>query len=1115
MIRRFLLAVISLAILFAMYQLYNMFFGLSIAPEATNSEKTEKMVLRHTVSQPVRNVAALNSPETAVVSGEGDKAYFERYEKGQLVYQFRSESWKPADPKMPKLFDLEKPEFRLFMRSGQILHISADEGQIEASAGKKSQLEPKRGELRGKIHIYIDRGTDPKRGPAELRPDDIVHIWLHRVRFDLENCRIDTDDPINIESEEAQLFGEGLTITWNDATNQVEEITVRKGEKLVLFYGADMIGIQMPGAKADRNKKADSTESSQDMKDLTRTAAGREVTDKFLVSHEAVSKARFNPDELQMNETDRSGPTTTSAPTTQPKKRINRAYNIGFTSDVVINQYDGNKITGKMTCDRLNVILDMPKGSENQALTSRPAEKKEKKNNLANGKRLEIFWQGPLEIKPEVLPYSPTRRFHVIASGQTINIDQMEQGSVRCKKVTYFEESKQLWLDGTLDEPVNISQGANRTIVAAHLFFDRKAGTATGTGPGFMQDRAGERKNTQAENANITALSSLQSGGQKMKVLWNDGFTLNFLELKDDKQSQPYIKYAEFRGNARMEGSGMSMAGDYLSLSFLDPMPGDEVSSGKIDTLHAKQNVLLKSDEQRITCESLDVNFVDGRTPKLAIAKGNVQAAEGRRVIRADELHATMGARSKEETKQEKTPGKKSVLSDKSRVIIREVEATGNVLIRDPGQKLRVDSRLLQAKFDADRTIRWCYLEGLPNDWAMADLPNDYHIAGEKISMDLRTEQIDVPGPGNLRFASTQDIEGTHRSKVYINVQWADSMKMTGGEKNQGTFFGPTTVNSDFTTLYCGQLTIDFDNAAEPAKEEKNQEKNTGWNLSRFSELVGMKKKTDDIKLPITRKRPTFIQAKPEDGKRISIVYARRDNGALENRTTLWGNELSVDLVANRMNIPGAGILQIEDFAKANKAVAETKIATAKIAPQDPFNSSFKRSGPSWTVFTWKNGLTYLLDTKTAIFDGTVNMRHMAGGDIYNPATGSFDLKGKKPKRETTMVCENLKVEFVNGAFGAASDKKSGAGAMDLKSVMATGSVHLQDKPRSIIAPELSYSRADKMIVVRGTDDSPAYLYEEKQETGQYMMWEGPLIIWDQSTDEIQAPGASITTTMQ
>jgi hypothetical protein len=66
-----------------------------------------------------------------------------------------------------------------------------------------------------------------------------------------------------------------------------------------------------------------------------------------------------------------------------------------------------------------------------------------------------------------------------------------------------------------------------------------------------------------------------------------------------------------------------------------------------------------------------------------------------------------------------------------------------------------------------------------------------------------------------------------------------------------------------------------------------------------------------------------------------------------------------------------------------------------------------------------------------------------------------------------------------------------------------------------VIAPQLTYNRKEKIVVVRGTDDNPAYLYEEKGQTGQYMMWEGPMITWDQATDEIHAPGAAITTTLQ
>jgi hypothetical protein len=53
------------------------------------------------------------------------------------------------------------------------------------------------------------------------------------------------------------------------------------------------------------------------------------------------------------------------------------------------------------------------------------------------------------------------------------------------------------------------------------------------------------------------------------------------------------------------------------------------------------------------------------------------------------------------------------------------------------------------------------------------------------------------------------------------------------------------------------------------------------------------------------------------------------------------------------------------------------------------------------------------------------------------------------------------------------------------------------------------------MIAVYGTDLDPAYLYEENEESGQYSMWKGPLIVWDRNKNEIRAPGAAITTTLR
>jgi hypothetical protein len=1109
MIRKLLLAVVSLAIFIALYFLYNMFFSIPVEKKPVSEQEAAPVI--RTTTLPASGVVNMANPKAAVMTGEGEEAFFERWVKGRLVYQFRSEHWKPTDPNKPGTYDLEKPELRLFLRGGQLMHVSADEGQIVTSENT-SKAEPKRGELRGNIHIYLDRGTDPDRGPAELRPGDVVHIWLNKIRFDLENNRIDTDDPISIEAEEATLSGEGLTITWNDATNLIEEITVRKGKKLILYRGADMLGIQVPGsAKLDQSSAASPADQPAAMNALAKTSAGREVGSRFMASPLTVEKSRFKTSETDETATD---PTATTSPASQPttKPRSSKSYKITFSSDVKVNQFDSEVLMGKMICDRLNVIFDLPKSSESQTMTAGSASEKKpgQKREQTNTQRLEITWQGPLTIRPESMPYSPERRFHILASGQNVRIEQKDQGTVRCKKLTYFEEAKQIWLDGTIEEPVNISQGVDRTIVAAHLFFDRKKGIATGTGPGFMQERAGDEKKPKAQN-DLMALGSLQSGGQKMKVLWSESFKLNFGELPgsdENDEAKPYIKYAEFRGQARMEGSGTLMKGDVLVLDFLTPDSGEK-TSGKIKTLHAEQNVMLKSDQQVITCEQLDVSFTDGKTPRLALAKGNVRASENKRLIVADELRALMETEKAPTDSQpagDQTPMRKS---KRDKVVIREVDARGNVAIRDPDESLRVDCQKLQARFDADRTIRRCYLEGTEKDWATANLPNDYYIAGPKITLDLTTEKIDIPGPGKLRFANSQDIEGTKRDKVYINIDWKESMKMTGGQVNQGTFLGQATVKSDYTTLNADKLIVDFENA--PA-EVKAVEKKTGWDLSRFMSLVRTGKKSEEIKLPVTRKRPTYLRAFPEEGKPITIQHAKREKDALLNRTTLWGSTLDIDLVSNKINIPGAGVFLVEDFQKLGRPAA-TQASAGKTNSQDPFGAEMKSDNPSLTKFTWKNGLTYLMDSKTAIFDGSVNMLHLAGSDIYDPATGTFELKDRKPERETTLTCDNLKVEFLKGAFGL-TDSTPGR-SLDLSSVVASGSVHLQDSPRSVIAPQLTYNRKEKLIVIRGSEASPAYLYEEKRQTGQYMMWEGPLIIWNQATDEIQAPGAAITTTLQ
>ncbi len=1123
-IRRILLAVVSLAIILAFYMLYTMLFTPQVAQEAIRPVEQVKLpATLPAMKLPPGGKLSLSSPEDAVMAGEGEKPYFERYSKNRLLYQFRSDHWRPIGTGTGR-FRLEKPEMRLFLRGGQLLQVSAAEGEIEADKSKSSRLDPKRGELRGKVHIFIDRGTDPKRTAPELRPDDIIHIWLDYVKFDMVRNLIESDSPLKVESEEADLTGQALSIAWNEVTNQIEDITIKRGDKLILRQGFDMIRPDMPFTKgAAKSESA----GKKEFFGISDSGGGKNLGSRMMLSRNPVSKSRLVRPARDQEEspaqptTSRSVRKRTTTQSTQP--RLGKSYDLVFTSAVKINQYDGAKLTGKMNCDRLHVIFDIPRGSENKGLGTRPATREAKKP-IKDSKRLEITWEGPLQMKPKSLPYSPLRRFHIVALGQPIQINQMEQGSVRCKSLTYFQETKQLWLDGTTDEPVNVSQGQDRTIVAAHLFYDRKLGIASGNGPGFMQQRSSSEKPTATREA-VLSLQGLEGGiGQKMMVLWKEGFQLNLGEYEKTDvtgtTTKQYLKRAEFRGAARMQRPGETMAGELVVLTFVQPTL-EEKSSEKIDTLRAERNVLLQSDQQQINCEQLDVEFGEGnfgRIPKIAKARGKVTAREKRRVIAADVLTARMEdkqipAAAKSPNPQNPGPEKPKL---KTRVVLRDVDASGNVTIRDPAQSVNIDAQKMHAILDPEGTIRWCYLEGTEKKWAQADL-KDYGIAGRQVTMDLTTEQIDVPGPGEVALVNRGDIlsgnETSKGNKIYIN--WSDSMKMTGGKKNQGTFLGQAKVRSDRTTMYCDRMLVDFENLEPKEKAPAKEAKAKGWTISK---LVGGRDKESSIQMPISRKRPTYIQAFAEKGKQITVQYLVKEAQRVLSRTTLWGDTLTLDLAAGRLNMPGPGIFFLEDYrlpgegkarAKAPKASASAAVPELK----DPFGADIQSNGPSQTRFEWRTGLTYLLDTRTAIFDGRVWMRHVAGGDILAQQTGNLTIKEKASTRMADLTCENLKVEFLRGGFGFTGETKSGAS--ELKSVLATGSVHLQDKPRSVLAQRLMYNRMDNMIAVYGTDLDPAHLYEENEETGQYSTWEGPLIIWDRTRNEIRAPKAAIITTLR
>ena len=117
-------------------------------------------------------------------------------------------------------------------------------------------------------------------------------------------------------------------------------------------------------------------------------------------------------------------------------------------------------------------------------------------------------------------------------------------------------------------------------------------------------------------------------------------------------------------------------------------------------------------------------------------------------------------------------------------------------------------------------------------------------------------------------------------------------------------------------------------------------------------------------------------------------------------------------------------------------------------------------------------------------------------------------MSASAEKSEADLTCENLVAEFVRGPFGSGTGVR--AGGAELGEVVATGSVHMTEGRRSVMARQIEYDNMDKMLVIYGTDDDPAQIKEQRGDGG-VMTWNGPLLIWNRKTDEIRGTKPRIT----
>ncbi len=1040
--------------------------------------------------------------------GPGDKTKIQVFDDyGRLKAEFRSQRWEPV---AEDEFKLTRPEVWVFTPSGQVTHIVADGGQVVVEQVGRGNLNPKWGWLRGNVRIFIDLTTKAwrERNPAHARPEQhpesVIQIWLDEVRFDVDLAQLTSDGPIQVQSHEADIQGQGLVMHWNQLDDRIELLEIREGKRMLLRR-TGVVNFALPGSEREVSPPAGSGAATVTVLSQQASLAKSPATQPESAGNRPAAVA---------NLLERSEPpeVATTAPAGSPderaegrQKRVD-TYEAVFEGDVAIVQREQDRLAGELRAEKLELLFDFG-AKERSAIATEPTtqpSEEQKKDEAAEG-YIELTWTGKMVMKPvesaTTRPATPENRFHVVARSTDRPVYLSDgQNTAECAELEYRDETEQVWLRGTEARPVRLSSGEHRELCGGLVFFDRREGKGHVEGPGWMIDR------------------DSQDGSRKpSEVRWSEGAELvmgRVLVPRVDAQGRAalgersYVEQATFRGNVGMTREDQQVTANEVVV-FFNP-PGDRRAVAETArSVKADGSVILARGQERISCDELLLELTVDRegknVPQLARAVGHVIARQGRRAIRADRAIARF--------EPTDTSGSVGLIADKrSSYRIARLEADGEVSVRDPRQRVDVVADELDCTFarddqGADR-IDHAVVVGEPEAEVAFE---DYLVVGRRVELDMPLERADVNCPGRLEFVTRQDLDGRRLAQpVPVAIHWNERMALRGAD-NVALFEGQVRSISRTNVLTCQTLRVDFQETPKGGREASGARSDL-WILE---PLVRRSLGRDAERTALARrssKRPAYVVAQG-DVVALSKELDRSGKHRLSSMR-MAGPKMVVDLLEDQVDVLGAGSLLIEDYRPPRARSGRQS------TPVGPLMGNLGGQGPSQTAVTWGESMTLFWQENTTVFFGGVHMVHRAGKELALAEDVAEALQVDVRRlpmlegRRATLTCQQLVAQFArSGQARGDLSVVNQARSTDLRRIEASGNTHLQDGPYSVMGDRLTYDRVAEAVTVRGTGDLEARILEQDDRTGRLRLFRGPELTWYRASNRIEAPRADVLAT--
>jgi hypothetical protein len=383
----------------------------------------------------------------------------------------------------------------------------------------------------------------------------------------------------------------------------------------------------------------------------------------------------------------------------------------------------------------------------------------------------------------------------------------------------------------------------------------------------------------------------------------------------------------------------------------------------------------------------------------------------------------------------------------------------------------------------------------------------DFSIAAPvPIPFASGTQALRVSGPGRMTFPSSQDFDGRELDRpVLVTVRWSERMDFAGKD-NRADFLGAVHVETPDSTYDCSALRVDFRDAVRKPAQPTAMERIDWW---LFEPLVDRWQRPDERRWraggdDAFDKEPIRFFALG-GVKAINRNVDPRDR-KLRSRVLITGPQMSVDLEQHVVQVDGSGSLLIEDYRPATRKIP-SQVTTAPAGEEGVISplGRWSTSGSSQTYVAWEGLMNYRYRDNVARFERDVTLVHSKGAKMKLAPTQGASEAGAG--QESHLNCAKLTVEFEQRDASAPSGRRAGTSRLsgnEVRNFTAEGKVYVHDSGVTAIARTITYSRADNLLQILGTETDPAQIYDERE--GRPGTITGSRIVWDMATNKIWVP---------